>query len=68
MHTEVEWEGGELVPEPVGLGAAVERERCRNARIAVHATCPVERRMRVAGEHEEAHRPRLRDLGCKGSA
>ena len=68
VHAEVERKGGELVPEQLGLGAALGRERCRNARIAVHATRQVERRMRVAGEHEEAHGPRLRDLGCKGSA
>ena len=68
VHAELERQARELEPEPPASARPSGVSGDRNARIAVHATLQVERRMRVAGQHEEAHGPRLRDLGCKGSA
>ena len=68
VHAEVDRQGGELDSEVLGLPLALGRERPRNARIAVHAALPIEGRMRMAGQHEEPHGPRLRDLGRRGSA
>ena len=60
-----------LMTEACALREPVARERHADARVAVDAVLDVERRVRVAGEHEEPQpaetKPR-RNLGQRGSA
>ncbi len=58
VDTQLERELRELPAEAARFLAALFGERHGHARIAVHTTFDVERRMRVTGEHEQAQRRR----------
>src|SRR5204863_5354212 len=55
-----------LTTQRLRLAAALVGERHRHARVAVHPPLDVERRMGVAGEHEQAQMPSLQGVCLNG--
>jgi hypothetical protein len=68
VDAQVERHVSELDAQLHRLPPPLLRERCGYQRVAVDDVLQIQRRMRVAGQHIEPHKPRLRDLGRKGSA